>query len=65
MKKILALILLTALLALTLCGCGNYTCGLCGEEKTGFRHRVELFGQNIPCCKECKEAIEEQNDSYD
>lgn len=58
MKKMVRFAAMLMLLATLLCGCGKFTCDLCGEEKSGKKYTESIFGEEIEYCKECKEALE-------
>ncbi len=58
MKKIIVMIVLVAITAALLAGCAPYTCGLCGEEKTGGKNTGEIEGKTVTYCDECKESLE-------
>lgn len=57
-KRIIACFAMLALL-LGLASCGNRTfeCDLCGKEKTGRSHQVEVPGQKITVCGDCYNEI--------
>lgn len=64
MKKLICLVLMTVTLAAMLCGCGKFTCDLCGEEKSGRQYTAELFGMEITYCSDCKADLEELADLF-
>ena len=52
MKKIIAVIcVLAALFALT--ACGKFKCDICGQEKSGDKHEVEILGRTLTVCDDC------------
>lgn len=53
MKKRIISVLLIAVTALSLTGCGKYTCALCGQEKSGKSYKYE--GETL--CKDCYNGI--------
>ena len=63
MKKILSLAAVALMLTVFLCGCGKFTCDLCGEEKSGKKYKEELLGQEIVYCKDCHDGLESLMDS--
>lgn len=56
MKRKIAALLAMVVLAMTLAGCGKFTCDLCGEEKTGKQHTNEVFGT---ICDDCYKELKE------
>lgn len=58
MKKFVALLMLVIVVATLFCGCGKFTCDICGEEKTGRKYTEEIMGEKISYCKDCKEDLE-------
>ena len=59
MKRIIALVLVIASLAILLCACGKFECDLCGKEKSGKKYTDELLGEEITYCEDCKEDLED------
>lgn len=64
MKKLISLIALLATLTALLCGCGKFECDMCGEEKSGRKHKGDLFGEEIVYCSDCKDALEDLADMF-
>lgn len=65
MKKMVRLIALLMLLATLLCGCGGkFTCDFCGEEKSGSKYSMDLMGEKIDICKDCKKGLDELSDLF-
>lgn len=60
MKKKLALLLVTAMgiISLAACGSKSFTCGLCGEEKTGTRY-TSKEDEEMVICKDCYDMVNE------
>ena len=50
MKRILCALILVAMLATMLTGCGKFTCDLCNKEKSGKQYTDEIFGQQVIYC---------------
>lgn len=54
MKKKVMAVLLTLITVISLTACGEpFTCGICGEEKTGRKHKEVILGAEITCCQDC------------
>ena len=64
MKKFVALLLVTVLMATMLCACSSFECDLCGEEKFGTKHTVELLGAEITYCSDCEEDLEDLGNMF-
>ena len=58
MKKMVRFAAMLMLLATLLCGCGKFTCDLCGEEKSGKKYTESFFGEEIEYCKDCKNELD-------
>ena len=58
MKKMIRVIALLMLLATLLCGCSKFTCDMCDQEKSGVKHSVEFFGQELVICDDCMDGLE-------
>ena len=57
MKKFLSILFVVAtMLALT--ACGKFTCDICGQEKSGKKHKKELLGKEIVMCNDCHSQME-------
>lgn len=58
LKKLLAVVMVTILCALTLTACGGETrkCDECGKE--AVCEKVEILGQEGWLCKDCKEVFD-------
>lgn len=64
-KKLIALLLMVATVAaLTACG-EPFTCGICGEEKTGKSYTETVMGVEITYCKDCHDELEELSRELD
>ena len=63
MKKKATALLLVIATALTLTACGKFTCGLCGEEKSGKSYKTEVLGEKITICEDCHDDIQELRDA--
>ena len=61
MKKLISLTALAVLLAVFLCACGKFTCDICGEEKTGKKHKMEvdILDTEVVYCDDCYNALDE------
>ena len=59
MKKFVLLVVLVAMLSTLLCACGKFTCDLCGEEKSGKKHKEEVLGEKVVICDDCYKGLEE------
>lgn len=57
-KKVLAIVL-TAATVLSLTACGKFTCGICGEEKSGKKHTESVLGVELTICNDCYKEIED------
>lgn len=66
MKKTVVLILAGLLLMLGLTACGNkeFTCDMCGEEKTGKSHSVDVLGDKMTLCDECYKEIKALGEDF-
>lgn len=64
MKRVVALVLVIASMAVLLCACGKFKCDLCGEEKSGKKYTGEVLGEEITYCKDCKEDLEDLGDLF-
>lgn len=58
MKKKICLILAMTITAISLTGCGKFTCDICGEEKSGKSYTSSVLGEEITICKDCKEVLD-------
>ena len=58
MKKLICILLLVVVLASLFTACGKFDCDLCGEEKTGKKHKEELYGESVVICDDCYDALE-------
>ncbi len=56
MKKVLiaAMLILTMLM---LTACGEFTCGLCQQTKTGKKHTVNTYGLEMTVCDNCYQQM--------
>ena len=59
MKRILCALILVAMLATMLTGCGKFTCDLCNKEKSGKQYTDEIFGQQVIYCQDCYNELKE------
>ena len=61
MKKMIALLLLAAMLCALLCGCGpeEWECELCYKMQTGEKYSMVFLGKTIYFCEECDKNNEE------
>ena len=62
MKRLICVFLLVVMLASLLTACGKFECDLCGEEKSGKKHKEELLGEEIVICNDCYKELEELTD---
>lgn len=58
MKKRIQFAAVLVLLITMLCGCSKFTCDMCDEEKTGVKHSVDFFGQELVICDDCMDGLE-------
>lgn len=56
MKRIIALVLVIASLAILLCACGKFECDFCGEEKSGKKGTGKVAGESVTYCEDCEDA---------
>ena len=63
MKKIISLLLVVVALATMLTACGKFECELCGKEKSGKKHKVEVLDEEAVICEDCYEELQELEDS--
>lgn len=56
LSKVLAVASLTAVLMMTLTGCGKVECDLCGE--TAKCKSYELLGEKINVCGDCQAELD-------
>ena len=57
-KKILTAVLMLGMLV-SLAGCSKkFTCGICGEEKTGKSHTEKFLGEKLTICDDCYKDIQ-------
>ncbi len=54
-KKVLALLLMAAMMLTFLTACGKSICFFCGEEKRCTTKKV--LGEEIDICKDCLETL--------
>jgi len=60
MKRVVSLILVVLMLATLLCACAEtYVCDFCGQEVTQKPIKLELLGEQIKVCDECKTIVEQ------
>lgn len=60
MKRKVVSFLLVCIVAIMMCACGKpFTCGFCGEEKTGRSHKVNFFGEEYYFCQECYSGMQD------
>ena len=52
LKRIIAAVLLLGVMLL-LTACGKFTCGTCGEQKSGKKHTVDSYGVKMTICDDC------------
>lgn len=65
MKRVVSLILVVLMLATLLCACAEtYVCDFCGQEVTQKPVKLELLGEQIKVCDECKTMIEQLGDMF-
>ena len=64
MKKWMGLSLLAVVMVMMLTACGKFECGMCNEEKSGKKHKTEVFGEEIVICDDCYEDIQELKDAF-
>ena len=64
MKKIVLAMLIVASLLATMTSCGKFTCDICGDEKSGKKHKEEVFGEEVVICKDCYEDMEDLADLF-
>lgn len=57
MKKRIISVLLIAVTALSLAGCGKFECDLCGKEKSGKSYTEKIFGEKVTICKDCYDDL--------
>ena len=62
MKRLICVFLLVVMLASLLTACGKFECDLCGEEKSGKKHKEELLGEEVVICNDCYKELEELAD---
>lgn len=62
MKKRLIAAFLATVTILSFAGCGKFTCDMCGEEKSGKKHKEELLGETITICDDCYKELEDLAD---
>ncbi len=57
----ITVILLLVLMLLTLCcACGKpFICDWCGYEKTGKKHKMEFYGEEMVFCNDCYKEFKE------
>ena len=53
MKKLLVLALIAIMSVCFLAGCGSFKCDICGEEKDGEKHTVEVLDEEVVMCDDC------------
>ena len=59
MKKIIAMLLLVAMLATLLVACEDkFTCDNCNKEKSGKKNTTTFAGEEITYCNDCKDEVE-------
>lgn len=59
MKKKIAILFMTVIMAMTLVACGKFTCDFCGEEKSGKSYKSDVWGQEVVICEECYDGIQD------
>ena len=66
MKRVISLVLVVLMLATLLCACGaeTYVCDSCGNEVTQKPIKMELLGEEVKICDECKAMFEELADMF-
>lgn len=59
MKKKISVLLIVSTMCymITACG-GSFECAFCGDEKTGKKHKMDFWGEEIVICNECKTELE-------
>ena len=62
MKRLICILLVVVMMATLLTACGKFKCDLCGEEKSGKKYTDEVLGEEVECCKDCHEDLEEAED---
>ena len=53
MKKLLVLALIAIMSVCFLAGCGSFKCDICGKEKDGEKHTVEVLDEEVVMCDDC------------
>lgn len=57
MQKLIALLMLVAIVITLLCACNAFTCDVCGGRRTGEKHTAYLNGEHITYCENCKDVV--------
>lgn len=65
MKKKISVLLVAITAMLSLTACGKFTCDMCGQEKVGKNHKIEILGEEIIICDDCKSAMEDVGNALD
>lgn len=65
MKRKLFIVVAVVAAIFLLTACGKFTCGVCGETKSGSSFKDELLGVKVTTCENCHKALENLADVID
>ena len=66
MKKLIACLLLAALILTCFAACGkkDFTCDICGRTVREKPHKTEILGEEAVLCERCYKEIKEMRDGF-